>query len=102
MPVLPAGAATARAVKGMPVPESRVRRTKSYTPPTTSKAPVRFGSASWWAPVMVAFFVVGLLWIVVYYIAGADLPVMKTLGWFNVLIGFGLIGVGFGMSTRWR
>ena len=59
-------------------------------------------NAAWWAPVMVAFFVVGLLWIVVYYIAGADLPLMKSLGWLNVLVGFGLIGVGFGMSMRWR
>ena len=51
---------------------------------------------------MVAFFVVGLFWIVVCYIGGNDLPVMKSLGWINIIIGFGLIGVGFGMSTRWR
>jgi hypothetical protein len=46
--------------------------------------------------------VLGLLWIVVYYIAGATLPLEGTLGWWNVVIGFGLIFVGFGMSTRWR
>jgi hypothetical protein len=51
---------------------------------------------------MIAFFVVGLLWIVVYYISGNDLPVMRTLGWWNIVVGFGLIGVGFGMSMRWR
>jgi len=84
------------------VPESRVRRKKNFTPPSTAPAPVKFGSASWWAPVMVGFFVLGLLWIVVFYISGADLPVMKQLGWLNVLVGFGFIGVGFGMSTRWR
>jgi hypothetical protein len=50
---------------------------------------------------MVGFFVLGLLWIVVYYIAGADLPVMSTLSWWNVVVGFGFIGVGFAMSTRW-
>ncbi len=90
------------ATKGTTVPESRVRRKKNFTPPSTAPEPVKFGSASWWAPVMVGFFVLGLLWIVVYYIAGADLPVMKALGWWNVVVGFGLIGVGFGMSTRWR
>jgi hypothetical protein len=51
---------------------------------------------------MVAFFVLGLAWIVIYYIAGADLTPFKQLGWWNVIVGFGLIGVGFGMSTRWR
>lgn len=86
------------------MPESRLRRKKSFTPPSTpsSRNPVKIGSPPWWAPVMIAFFVLGLLWIVVYYIAGADLPGMKTLGWWNIVVGFGLIGVGFGMSTRWR
>ena len=84
------------------MPESRSRKKKGFTAPSTAPTPVKYGSAAWWAPVMGAFFVLGLLWIVVYYIAGADLPLMKQLGWFNVLVGFGLIGVGFGMSTRWR
>ena len=51
---------------------------------------------------MVALFLIGLLWIVVYYIAGADLPIMKNLGWWNVIVGFAFIAGGFGMSTRWR
>jgi hypothetical protein len=90
-------------LKGAVVPESRTRRKKdAYTPQSSAPKPVKYGNASWWAPVMVAFFVVGLLWIVVYYIAGTDLPVMKQLGWANVLVGFGFIGVGFGMSMRWR
>lgn len=37
----------------------------------TAPKPVKFGNAAWWAPVMVAFFVIGLLWIVVYYITRA-------------------------------
>ena len=88
-------------MKGATVPESRIRRKKNFTPETRASEPVRFGSASWWAPLMVGFFVLGLLWIVVYYIAGADLPVMKTLGWWNIVVGFGFIGAGFAMSTRW-
>ena len=85
------------------MPESRTRKKKDgYTPQTSAPKPVKFGNAAWWAPVMVAFFVIGLLWIVVYYIAGNDLPLMKSLGWVNILVGFGLIGVGFGMSMRWR
>jgi len=84
------------------VPESRGRKKQVYTPPPTAPERERYGSRAWWAPLMVGFFVFGLLWIVLYYIAGADLPVMKQLGWLNVLVGFGFIGVGFGMSTRWR
>jgi len=84
------------------VPESRVRRKKAFTPPTETPKAVKLGNPSWWVPVMLGLFIVGLLWIVVYYIAGAELPVMKDLGWFNVLIGFGLIFAGFGMATRWR
>ena len=79
-----------------------MRKSKAYTPPPISRDPVKLGSPSWLAPVMVAFFILGLLWIVVYYIAGTELPLMKSLGWLNILIGFGLIGAGFGLSTRWK
>jgi len=51
---------------------------------------------------MVTLFVIGLLWIVVYYIAGATVPGMKTLGWWNIVVGFGFIGGGFMLSTKWR
>ncbi len=83
------------------MPESRVRKKKAYTPESTAPKPVKFGNAAWWAPTMVGFFILGLLWIVVYYIA-PDAPVIRTLGWWNVIVGFAFIGVGFGMSTRWR
>ena len=52
---------------------------------------------------MVTMFLVGLLWIVVFYLAGNQVPVMQDLGNLeNVLIGFGLIGVGFALSTKWQ
>jgi len=63
---------------------------------------MKIGSPAWLAPVMVALFVLGLLWIVVWYIAGSEVPGMKSLTWWNVVIGFGLIGGGFVLSTRWR
>ena len=78
-----------------------MRRKKAYTPPP-SRDPMKIGSPPWLAPAMVVFFVVGLLWIVVYYIAGSDIPGMAALGWVNVIVGFALIGVGFMLSTRWR
>jgi hypothetical protein len=51
---------------------------------------------------MVAFFLVGLAWIVVYYIAGDSIGFINALGPWNLVIGFALLGVGFGLATRWR
>jgi hypothetical protein len=88
------------------VPESKGRKKAPYTPPPAKgeKAQrVRIGSPRWIAPTMVTLFCIGLAYIVVYYIAGNQVPVMKDLSpLVNVLIGFGFIGGGFIVSTRWR
>lgn len=84
------------------MPESKSRKKKAYTPQAVAQDVVRPTSPNWWAPVMVTLFILGLLWIVVYYISGSTLPVMKNLGWWNVVVGFSFIAAGFGMSTRWR
>jgi len=54
------------------------------------------------APLMVTLFVLGLLWIVVFYIAGQDIPLMSDLGNLNLAVGFGFIAAGFVVSTQWR
>jgi hypothetical protein len=46
--------------------------------------------------------VLGLLWIVVNYVAGSSIPVMSSLGSWNLLIGMGAIVAGFLVFTRWR
>jgi hypothetical protein len=52
---------------------------------------------------MVTMFILGLLWIVVFYLIGSQVPLMSDLGNLtNVLIGFALIGVGFALATRWK
>ena len=58
-------------------------------------------SPRWLAPVMVANFLVGLFWIVVFYISQTASPI-PGIGTWNMLIGFGFIGIGFGLATRWR
>ena len=88
------------------MPESKGRKSKkpAFTPPTppTPQA-VRIGNPAWLAPTMVTMFLLGLLWIVVFYLAGNQVPVMRDLNnLVNVLVGFGFIGVGFAISTRWR
>jgi hypothetical protein len=55
----------------------------------------------WFVPVMLGFMIIGLVWIIVFYISQGTLPV-RSLGTWNILIGFGIMFVGFLMTTRWR
>lgn len=83
------------------MPESKGRSVPSGKTPAPKKA-APGASPRWFAGVMVALFVVGLLWIVLWYLVGTELPVMKELGNWNMAVGFGFIMGGFLMSTRWR
>jgi hypothetical protein len=44
----------------------------------------------------------GLIYIVVNYLAGERIPIMKDLGGWNFAVGFGLLVGGLGMAVRWR
>lgn len=86
------------------MPESSRRKKDAYTPPPEKrrgKTPVRIDGSRWLAPLMIAFFVIGLLWIVAWYIAPNN-PLMGALAGWNVAIGFAFIGLGFILSTKWR
>jgi hypothetical protein len=50
---------------------------------------------------MVGCFLVGIIWLVIFYVTGGSLPV-KSFGNWNLLIGFGFIIAGFMASTQWR
>jgi hypothetical protein len=84
------------------VPKSRSRRKFDFTPPSTAARRGAGLPQRWIAPVMVTLLVLGLVWIVVYYIAGPSVPLMNSLGGWNLVIGMGLITVGFITATRWR
>ncbi|MFB2557130.1 cell division protein CrgA [Herbiconiux liangxiaofengii] len=55
----------------------------------------------WFKPVMFGFMIVGLLWIIVFYVSQGLFPI-PDLGSWNILIGFGIAFIGFIMTTRWR
>lgn len=57
-------------------------------------------SPAWLAPVMVANFLIGLFWIVIYYV-NTNLPI-GGLGNWNMAIGFTFIAIGFSLATKWR
>jgi len=92
------------------VPESKGRKKDAVYTPQQAKGErkvAKIGSPSWLAPVMVACFVIGLAYIVVFYIAGNQIPIMNSIGGsmnalVNVGIGFAFIIAGFILSTKWQ
>ena len=58
-------------------------------------------SPAWWAPTFVTLMIVGLLWVVVYYISQGTYPIPKLGAW-NIAVGLGTMMVGFLMTLRWR
>lgn len=84
------------------MPKSRIRKKDDYTPPPAKQTQtIRLTNRSWVAPVMLAFFLIGLAWIVVFYVTDTQLPV-EALGNWNIVVGFGFIAAGFGVSTQWK
>lgn len=84
------------------MPESRNRDKPAYTPPPSRKpAKVTAGNAPWFVPVMLGLMIVGLLWVVVFYVSRQQYPV-PSLGRWNLGVGFALMLAGFLMTTRWR
>jgi len=88
-----------------PVPSARIARMAR----TKSTKPARGEQVSgedapnpvWFKPVMFGFMLLGLAWIIVFYVSQGRLPI-ADLGSWNILIGFGIAFVGFLMTTRWR
>jgi hypothetical protein len=88
------------------MPKSKVRdkvkKTQKIAPVIEQMAAEdeKFKSPSWLAPVMVANFILGLIWIVIFYISGTNYPIPGIGAW-NMLVGFGFVGIGFSLATRW-
>lgn len=53
---------------------------------------------------MLACFLIGLLWIIVYYITSQDasVPLISELGNYNLLVGISFMAVGFIYATHWE
>ena len=83
------------------MPKSRVRKKPVYTPPPTKSAK-RKVSPPWLAPTMIACFVVGLVWIALYYVTQANMPGLRVLGAWNLVGGYSLIVAGVVLATNWR
>lgn len=84
------------------MPKSRIRKRDDYAmAPAKPPKEQRVRSTAWVAPTMVALLVVGLAWVVVYYVTEANWPI-EALGDANLLVGLGLIAAGCAVATRWK
>lgn len=55
----------------------------------------------WFKPVMIGFMLIGLAWVLVFYLSNSQWPIPGIQAW-NLVIGFGIAFIGFLMTTRWR
>ncbi|HEY7324296.1 MAG TPA: cell division protein CrgA [Streptosporangiaceae bacterium] len=86
-------------IREMTVPKSRTRSKTVYTPPPrAAKAAV---SPRWLAPAMVGAFLVGLVWIIVFYVSSQSWPVAAIGAW-NLVVGFAFLVGGLVLATKWR
>ena len=96
------------------MPKSKVRKKTDYTINPASRTPVKVNtgpSSSIYVGVMLGLMLLGLAWLIVYYLAassttyggeGQVLHWMANLGSWNFLIGFALMVAGLLMTMRWR
>lgn len=95
-------------------PKSRAAKKRSGDPRQRAEAeggrrsrskqkvkPQKIGNPSWFVPVMLGLMLVGLVWVVTFYITEQQYPV-QAWGMWNLGAGFALILVGFAMTTRWK
>jgi len=87
------------------VPKSRVRQKKVYTPPTDVAPRVtrvsRKPSSVWVPATGVGLIVVGIGWLVIFYLSQGVYPV-ASWGYWNLAIGFGAMVSALALLARWR
>ncbi|MBU6144762.1 MAG: cell division protein CrgA [Acidobacteria bacterium] len=82
------------------------RPKKPAVPDSVKAQKAKSGNPVWFVPVAVGLMIAGLIWIMVYYISqtlfplGAGTPF--DIGASNIIVGFGMMMVGFFMLTRWK
>jgi hydrogenase-4 membrane subunit HyfE len=91
------------------VPKSKVRKKPETALRSQSAAPVSRAlapSPSWYPIVMTVILVVGLAYLVVYYLTSSGtsphVPLMADLHAWNFAVGFGVMLLGLVMAVRWR
>lgn len=91
------------------MPKSKVRKKSDAPVLQSSSAPSGrqlSPSPTWYPIVFTAVLVVGLAYLVTYYLtsSGTDprVPLMGDIGGWNFAVGFGILIVGLIMAVKWR
>lgn len=87
------------------MPKSEIRKKKVYTPPSDMLVPSSVSDkrpSPLWLPVTaVSLIVVGIGWLVVYYLSETAYPV-ASWGYWNLAVGFGAMVTSLGLLSKWR
>ena len=68
-----------------------------------AKKSVRLAGTRDWVPwVFIPVGLLGVIWLILYYVAGNTIWGMKSLGEWNFLIGIGCIAAAFVIATAWK
>ncbi len=78
--------------------ESKKRKKAAYVPPRSAGRSA--SNPPWLVPTMATFLIGGVSWIIVYYVSSGKWPL--GIGNLNILVGFGLMSIGFVFTTRWK
>ncbi len=94
------------------MPKSTVRKKKVYTPPAELRpqetATAKRRPSPVWVPALaVACIVIGIAWLVVYYLTNGffdveALSAVAKLEYWNLAIGFGFMVASLAVLSKWR
>lgn len=83
--------------KGRPKSKSKPRQSDPYK----SERKTTEANAPWFLPVMLGLMIIGVLWVVLFYLVQGSFP-LPGIGAWNLVVGLGFVMAGFIMSTQWR
>jgi threonine/homoserine efflux transporter RhtA len=82
-----------------PATSSKAKRPRKVRDPADE-------NPTWYKILMFGSMLIGLAWILVFYISSARYPLGSAtdinIGNWNILVGFAIAMVGFIMTTRWK
>jgi Cell division protein CrgA len=87
------------------MPKSKVRKKNDFTVNAVSRTPVKIKvgpSSAWFVALFVGLMLIGLVWLLVFQLAGDQLTWLADLGPWNYAIAFGFMIVGLLLTMRWH
>lgn len=88
------------------MPKSKVRKKPDAPQRTSAPSRALAPSPTWYPIVMAVVLLLGLAYMVVYYLTSSGtsphIPIMASLHAWNFAVGFGVMLLGLIMAVRWR